>query len=994
MPQRSSRRFYLPVVLKWITTKPWIVIVIGLGLTCFFAFHIPKLSFRTSVYDLLIEDLPDTAVYEDMKAEFGSDEIIRLVVKTDNVFAPAAFREVADISEKCAALKGVRRVISLPLIKKDIDPAAKMSLAQFETVVAPVALFQKNLISADRKNTGITLILEKDVDQESVISAVDAIIASQADHLSLYQIGMPLISRALVNYSIHDFQRLPVLTFGLIAAVLFILLRRPAQVFLPLMCVCIVLVWTFGFMGLMQLKLSLLTMIVPVFIIAVGTAYSLHTISDYSACAQRAESRSDAVTASFTHTALPCALAVLTTLFGLGALFVNRIPAIDEFALFTCFGMVSLLCVLLTVLPAVLVLIPLPEAGNQKVDRIAVAVDRFLDVIVRVNLHHQKAALSIIGLTALTAAVGIFFIRIETNPVEYFREDAPVSRYFHDIYQSLSGSFPVYVTVTSTETDYFENSRHMAEIKRLQDFLETLPKVDKTISFADYLMLVNYTLNHYEAKYYALPTEDFEIRMAINNYKTILGEDLYSRFMTPALNSANILMLTHLSSSGEFLKTREAIQAFAGRHFAKHLDLEVTGFGMAVSASSQLLTTGQVKSLSISLVLIFGIMFLMFLSAKVGLIAILPNCFPILMNFGIMGWLGIKLSMATSLIASIAIGLAVDDTIHYLHRYNLEFKKDLDKDRALRDTIKQVGKPIVMTSLTISIGFLVLMFSQFKPTAIFGFLMVITMATALIGDLVILPSLMLRVELVTAWDLMKLMPVLGGMPAGIAHELNQPLNAIKMGSEFLKMMISQKGHIKPAQLSQIANEISDQIDRASEIINRLSAFGQRPDFKTELIDINEPVREVMAMMQHQLIVSNISAELDLADNLPAVRGHKNRVAQVVYNLLTNAYDAIDAKKKLPQDAGRHVIRICTSCRDERVTLTVSDTGIGITRHDVGRILEPFFTTKAVGQAKGLGLSICNEIIREFGGQLKVSSEPMQGAVFEVILPRAQETHQD
>jgi predicted RND superfamily exporter protein len=428
MPHRSSRRFYLFSVLKWITNRPWIVIVIGAGLTCVFAYHIPKLSFRTSVYDLLIEDLPETAVYETLKAEFGSDEIIRLVVKTDNVFAPAAFREVADISAKCAGIKGVRRVISLPLIKKDIDPAGKMSLAQFETVVAPVALFQRNLISADRKVTGITLILENDAAQERILSGIDAIIKSRADHLTLYQIGMPLISRALMNYTVHDFKRLPVLTFGLICVVLFILLRNPARVFLPLMCVCVALVWTFGFMGLMQRKLSLLTMIVPVFIIAVGTAYSLHTISEYAAGARRTDSRQDAVLAGYAHTALPCALAVFTTLFGLGALFVNRIPAIDEFALFACFGMLSLLCVLLTVLPAVLMLIPLPEASSRKTDRIAAGLDRFLDMIVRLNLNHQKAALAIIGLTALTAAVGIYYIRIETNPVEYFREDAPVSR--------------------------------------------------------------------------------------------------------------------------------------------------------------------------------------------------------------------------------------------------------------------------------------------------------------------------------------------------------------------------------------------------------------------------------------------------------------------------------------------------------------------------------------------------------------------------------------
>jgi len=765
-------------------------------------------------------------------------------------------------------------------------------------------------------------------------------------------------------------------------------LRKPSRVFMPLICVCVVLVWTFGFMGLVQLKMSLLTMIVPVFIIAVGTAYALHSISEYATAARQATSRPDAVLAAYGHTTLPSVLAALTTLCGLGSLFINRIAAIDEFALVACFGMASLLLAILTLLPALLVLIPLPAKSSQQIRKIAVVFDRFLDIIVNLNLNHQKSTLTIIGITAVVAAVGIFFIQIETNPVEYFKDDAPVSRNFHDIYQHLSGSFPVHVVLTSAQTDYFENSQNLTQIKQFQEFLETLPKVDKTISFADYLMLVNYTLNHYEPKYYALPAEDFEIRMAINNYKTILGEDLYARFMTPALNNANILMLTHLSSSSEFLETREAILGFARQHLPKNLTVEVTGFGMAVSASSFLLTAGQVKSLAISMVLIFGIMFLMFLSARVGLIAILPNCFPILMNFGIMGWLGIKLSMVTGMIASIAIGLAVDDTIHYLHRYNLEFKKDLDKDRALRETIKQVGKPIITTSLTIGVGFLVLMVSQFKPTAIFGFLMVITMVTALIGDLLILPALMRRVELVTAWDLLKLMPSLEGMSAGIIHEINQPLNAIKMGSEFLTMMTSQKAAVKTAQLSQIAAEISTQVDRASEIINRLRAFGQRPDFKKELIDMNDPVRDVMVILGHQLQVDNIAVELNLAQNLPPVWGHKTRLAQVVYNLVINAYEAIDARKAFPDDAGRHVIRIGTSCEDDRVALTVSDSGIGISQSNLGRILEPFFTTKAIGQAKGLGLSISNEIIRDLGGRIKIGSEPMKGATFKVTLPRA------
>jgi diguanylate cyclase (GGDEF)-like protein len=149
-------------------------------------------------------------------------------------------------------------------------------------------------------------------------------------------------------------------------------------------------------------------------------------------------------------------------------------------------------------------------------------------------------------------------------------------------------------------------------------------------------------------------------------------------------------------------------------------------------------------------------MFALFLSYKVGLIAIISNVFPIIVNFGIMGWFGVELSMVTSLIASIAIGLAVDDTIHYLFRYNREFKTDLDEKRAIRDTLTHVGRPITFTTVTICIGFSVLLFSSFKPTAIFGVMMVITMLSALVGDLILLPSLIQHVEVVTLWDLLRL----------------------------------------------------------------------------------------------------------------------------------------------------------------------------------------------------------------------------------------------
>jgi diguanylate cyclase (GGDEF)-like protein len=722
----------------------------------FFAWFVPKLSIRTSIYDLVIEDLPETARYNEFKEVFGSDEIIRVVVKAENVFDPATFSKIGQLAENASDIEGVRRVISLPGIKKDVETGSTWSLDKFAAMVTPVAVFNKNLISEDHKATLMTLVLEDTSDRTKVIQDVDKMIGAADKDLSLYQIGMPLVSEALANFTKKDFFQLPPITFCIIAVLLFFLFRNLACLVLPLTCVTLALVWTFGLMALTKTPLSMMTMIVPVFLIAVGTAYCLHIGSEYLSYSQTAESRAEASFLTFSTISFPTVLAVVTTAIGLGSLLVNRIVAIREFALFSCFGMFSLMIIVLTLFPAALALFPLPKKKADDATKTPTIIDRFLGWIVHLDLHKQKITLPILGIFVAFCIIGIFRIQVETSPVEFFKKDTAVSRHFHDIYKDLSGSFPVNVVMASQDDDYFEDPDNLAEIAELQEFLETLPGVDKVVSFAEYLKLVNYASNQFDPQYYTLPEEDFEVRMLMNNYRIMLGEDMFTRFMNYYLSKTNILLFTHISSSRDFLETREKILAHVQENFSKDLTWDVTGLGMVVSASSHLLTKGQVKSLSLTVVLVFSIMFLLFLSSKVGLVAIVPNLFPIVINFGIMGWLGIELSMVTSLIASIAIGLAVDDTIHYLVRYNREFKKSLDDKLALAETIKHVGRPIVFTTLTIGIGFAILTLSSFKPTAIFGVMMVITMLSALVGDLILLPSLMLHVELVTIWDLLRL----------------------------------------------------------------------------------------------------------------------------------------------------------------------------------------------------------------------------------------------
>jgi len=983
---KHSPDINLHLYLNCVVRHPLISIVLIGIMTLVFAWQLPRLSFKTTVYDLIIEDLPEAGYYQDFKTIFGSDEIIRLVVKADDVFETASFAKVAQISEAAGRIKGVRRILSLPEIKKSVDIGNKWTMVQFEALLAPVTLLERNLISSDHRTTIITLVLSDEADKTIVIAALEDLIADAGPNLSLYQTGMPLVSQALAEYTRKDFFQLTPFTLLVIAAALVVLFRNLQCVLLPLSCVALTIIWTFGLMAWAGIALSMLTIIVPVFLIAVGTAYCLHICSDYLAQARNNPSNAPGVQATLRRVALPVTLAVVTTIIAISSLVVNHIVAIREFAFFTCFGMFSLLIIALTLIPAVLTIAPLSSEKTLHPFGFDRWIDGLLHRVVTLNLRYQRPVFIIFGAITVICLAGIFFIQVETNPVSFFKRNTPVSRHFHDIYSDMSGSFPMNVTVAAASDDYFEDPDHLVEVVRLQEYLDQLPGVDKTLSLVDYLKLVNYVVNDYNAQFHVLPQDPYEMRYLLNHFKMLLGSDLLQRFLSPDYRQLNILMLTHIASSRSFLATREAALKQAGVLLDPSLRVDVTGLGIVIAASSHLLTSGQIKSLSISLVLIFTIMAILFLSTRVGLIALLPNIFPILVNFGIMGLLGIPLSVATSLIASIVIGLAVDDTIHYMVRYNAEFKKDLDKDRAMRDTVFHTGRPILFSSFTIGLGFAVLILSHFQPTAIFGFLMVVTMAAALLGDLILLPILMMHVELVTAWDMLKSIPLVGRISSGMVHELNQPLNAIKVGSDFLKMMAKRGASVSPQQLAVVSQEIGDQVARASDIIHRFSEVALLSERDRGPLQINVPINEALGLLGNQIRLDNIEVEVDLAESLPLIAASHSHMVQVFCHLIQNAWEAIVEKKKYDAGGVAHRIAIQALQTQGQMRVMVTDTGRGIPGHYLDRVFEPFFTTKAEGEGKGLGLTVVQQIVRDMGARIAIDSQPGRGTTVTLTFP--------
>jgi len=234
------------------------------------------------------------------------------------------------------------------------------------------------------------------------------------------------------------------------------------------------------------------------------------------------------------------------------------------------------------------------------------------------------------------------------------------------------------------------------------------------------------------------------------------------------------------------------------------------------------------------------------------------------------------------------------------------------------------------------------------------------------------------------------MTTLGQMSAGIAHELNQPLNAIKMGSEYLQMVMGKKQQDVQMELIDVAREVSAQVDRASAIINLLREFGRKSNFVKEQVDINAVIKAVLGIIGRQLKLHNIDINLDLDDAIPPILAQTNRMEQVFFNLLANASDAIHQKREETGETHPEQIKISTYRKHDNVIVTVSDTGIGIPEEIKDKIFEPFFTRKEVGKGMGLGLSILYGIVKEYGGEIEVHSVLGQGSSFKNIFPIAKE----
>jgi predicted RND superfamily exporter protein len=304
--------------------------------------------------------------------------------------------------------------------------------------------------------------------------------------------------------------------------------------------------------------------------------------------------------------------------------------------------------------------------------------------------------------------------------------------------ENLSGTETINISIKGGSRDIFKIPEHLIFIETLQEYIDSLPEIDTTNSLTDYIKDMNESFHNEDRSYYRVP----ETREMIAQYLLLYDSDDIDDYINSAFDHARILARTSRHGSHDLKIIIEKIENFLQEKTPDVLEARVTGGAVQGVNISSTMVSGQIKSLSIAVMVISLIMFFVFRSFSLGILSLIPNIFPIIMNFGIMGALGIPLNTATSLISAVAIGIAVDDTIHFLHKYREARREKKQRDEAIQNTILIKGKAIMTTSIILASGFGVLLLSSFTPTIQFGGLTALIMVSALAGDLLLLPAIL------------------------------------------------------------------------------------------------------------------------------------------------------------------------------------------------------------------------------------------------------------
>jgi len=760
----ESTRFYV------ITT---VLVIVGIGVLCL---GLPSLRIDSDVRNVVPKEHPELVYCDEVDDTFGSADAIVVGVDSPAGLTPGVVELVRtitthlsdryeDVNSIASADTIVARGTTLePEHLVDDGPVTEESLRNLERRLQDWPFFDNLLVSADHKAVSVMVQIkrgwtarQKEEAVDVVRGIVEADVAASGQDVRAVYTGEPVVDQVIGTAVDSDMKMLTPLALVAVLVTLFLSLRSLAGVLGPVLTVLLSMAATFGLMGLLGRPVMIITSAVPVFLVAVGTAYGIHIASHYRRYRDAGSHRLEAVRRTVTEVGGAVLVAATTTIAGFASLGTSEIGPVRDFGLFLAFGVTVALLLSFTMVP--LLLAATDRSGPADSDetprgKLALALARMAGFSVRKRWAVVAAVVLLMaGMAGTTAAL----LRVDQESVGLFPAGSVVRESDRLFATRFGGTHTLSVVLAGPGSRSMVDPAALTFLEGLQRHVETHPQVGKTMSLADYVRRMNRVMHRGQSAYDSVPPERNLIAQYIQLYELSGDTEDFESVVDFDYASARLLVQVRDGRAEVASEVRKLVDTYAAAHLPSGYGVRMAGTMVRYDVINRFIVSGQMWSLLSSLLMVFVMVAMLFWrsgagsrgnrsAAVVGLssgaLTLVPITIAVVVNFGMMSLLDIPLDISTALIANCAVGIGIDYSVHLMHRYRAMRAVGKDAGAALEAAAAASGRPIVFNAVAVAVGFLTLLPSGFIPLRALAWLTATTMIVSAASALLVLPALL------------------------------------------------------------------------------------------------------------------------------------------------------------------------------------------------------------------------------------------------------------
>ncbi|WP_027137812.1 efflux RND transporter permease subunit [Gaetbulibacter saemankumensis] len=765
-------KHFWDVVARLILRNKIIILLSIILITLFFSTKWENMRFTYTEANLLPDDHEVNIIYNNFLDTFGEEgNLIVLGVKDSSLLTVSKLNAWNNLSDSFKKYDAVETVVSIKDLKKLVkdNEHTKFKLESFikDSIVSQNQidiledeLFNKYpfydnvLFNKTSKTIRTAIYLKKDIvntaERKDFIEAnlIPEIKAfEEAQQLDVRISGMPYI-RTLNSQNIVDEIGLFVAAALLVTSIIFFFFFRSFRAtFISLIVVCIGVMWTLGIIGLLNYEITVLTALIPPLIIVIGIPNCIFLINKYQHEVKLHGNKVKSLQRVITKIGNATLMTNVTTASGFATFILTESTLLKEFGIVASLSILAIFILCLLIIPIVYTFLPYPK--NRHLKHLNKRwIGGFVNWMERMVKHQHIAIYSVSLILLIASIIGIYQIKISGSLIEDMPQNTEFFRDIRFFEKEFNGIMPLEIMIDTKRKKGVMKSSTLKRMDELQEAINDIPELSKPLSVVD---LVKYSKQAYyngNTKFYQLPTS--QESSFILSYAKNMSSDSYllQNFVDSTGQYARITTFMKDIGTDKMERIEENLQTKINKLFPEdRYKVTMTGKAMVFQKGTTYLVKNLIISLSLAIFLIALFMAYMFRSLRMIVISLIPNLIPLLITAGLMGYLGIPIKPSTILVFSIAFGISVDDTIHFLAKYRQELQANHWKIKpSVYGALKETGVSMFYTSIVLFFGFSVFTISSFGGTVALGALVSVTLLFAMLSNLLLLPSLLLSLE--------------------------------------------------------------------------------------------------------------------------------------------------------------------------------------------------------------------------------------------------------